>query len=61
VNTISTLGPEGTFSDLGAKSYLHAFGEVLGIEGNEYFKSIKSTERVKEALPLNGANGVLVV
>ncbi|MDH4230810.1 MAG: ACT domain-containing protein [Nitrospirota bacterium] len=40
---IATLGPQGTFSDLAAKSYLHTFGEALGLNGIKYFKSIKST------------------
>jgi prephenate dehydratase len=43
MKTIATLGPEGTFSDLAAKSYIHAFGEVLGIAGIKYFKSMKTT------------------
>jgi prephenate dehydratase len=43
MKTIATLGPEGTFSDLAAKSYIHDFGGILGIEAFKYFKSIKST------------------
>ena len=43
MKTIATLGPEGTFSDLATKSYLNDIGEVLGIKGIKYFKSIKRT------------------
>jgi prephenate dehydratase len=43
MKTLATLGPEGTFSDLAAKSYLQTFGGVWGIEGIKYFKTIKST------------------
>jgi prephenate dehydratase len=45
MKTVATLGPAGTFSDRAARSFLRAFGNVLGIEGIAYFKSIKSTFR----------------
>ncbi len=43
MRSIATLGPAGTFSDLAARSYLKAFGEVLGVDEIKYYKSIKST------------------
>ncbi len=42
METIATLGPEGTFSDQAAKQYLREFGDVKQISGIRYFKSIKS-------------------
>lgn len=43
MKTIAALGPEGTFSDLAARSFVRTLGDLMEIMDIKYFKSIKST------------------